>query len=83
MLSKGAGSPPKKHPGEPDLLKVKKIAKKDMPMTIDDNKQASAKFSYTSIYYLSSISWISPNVEEYVKNFLEVMGPVPLGGGLK
>ena len=35
----------KKHPGEPDSLKVKKIAKKEMPMTIDNDKQPSAKFS--------------------------------------
>ena len=72
----------KKHPGELDSHEVKKIAKKEMTMTIDDDKRASAKFSYTSLRYFPGISRISPNIEEYVQSLLEDMGPVPLGGGL-
>ena len=52
-----------------------------MPMTIDDDKRASAKFSYTSLRYLPCILRIYPNIKEYVQSLLEVMIPVPLGGG--
>ena len=61
MLAEGDVSP-KKHPEEQNMHEVKKIAKKEMPMTIDDNKRASMTIneregiSHTPLYGISPVS---------------------------
>ena len=70
----------KNHPGGTYLIEVKKIAKNDITMTINDDKRstpynilverASAKFACNSLRYISGILWIYP----ITKN-------VPMGGG--
>ena len=82
MLDEGAGFP-KKTPRGTGFARGENIAKKEMPTTIDDDKRASAEFSYTSPRYLPGISRISSNIKEYGQSLLEVMGPIPLEGGVK
>ena len=66
MLAKGDGSPKKKHPEEQNMIEVKKIAKKEMPMTIDEDKRASMTInegegsSHTPLYSISQ-GWEKPD----------------------
>ena len=69
----------------------KKLQKKEMPMTINDNKiltpydllveQASAKFSYISLRYLPGISRISPTSKSTCRVCLRLWALFPWGGG--
>ena len=54
----------KKHPEEQNMLVVKNVGKKEMPMTMDDDKRASMTInkgkqsSHTPLYGISPVSHI-------------------------